>query len=73
MNKKLTIETISFVLLIIAFPVISNGTHHDRTAVWVVGLVCMVVAGLLPIVTRFMDHSKDEPRDMGLELDERAS
>ena len=73
MNKKLAIETISFALLIVAFPVISNGTDNDTKAVWVLGIAMMVVAGLLPIVTRFMDHSQDKPRDMGMELDERAS
>ena len=73
MNKKLTIETVSFVLLIVAFPVISQGTHHESRAVWVIGLLMTVVAGLLPIVTRFMDHGGDKPRDMGMELDERAS
>jgi hypothetical protein len=30
------------------------------------------VGGLLPIVTRFMDHSADKPTDMGMEFDERA-
>ena len=73
MNKKLTIETLSFVLLIVAFPVISHGTDNDTKGVWILGVVMMIVAGLLPIVTRFMDHSADKPRDMGMELDERAS
>jgi hypothetical protein len=73
MNNKLTIETISFVLLLVAFPVTSIGTHNDNTAVWVLGLVGLIVAGVLPVWTRFMDHSKDKPRDMGLEFDERAS
>jgi peptidoglycan/LPS O-acetylase OafA/YrhL len=73
MNKKLTIETIAFVLLIVAFPVTSAGTHHDNTAVWILGLLCLIVAGVLPVWTRFMDHSTDKARDMGLEYDERAS
>ena len=73
MDKKLAMETISFVLLIVAFPVISAGTDSDTTAVWVLGLVAIVVAGLLPVWTRFMDHSTDKPTDMGLEYDERAS
>ena len=73
MNKKLTIETISFVLLIVAFPVISSGTDNDTKAVWILGLAMMIVAGVLPIVTRFMDHRADKIRDMGLEFDERVS
>ena len=73
MNKKLTIETIAFVLLIIAFPVISIGTDNDNRAVWIIGLIALIVAGLLPIWTRFMDHSTDKPTDMGMEYDERTS
>lgn len=73
MNKKLTIETIAFALLIIAFPVISIGTHNDNRAVWIIGLIALIVAGLLPIWTRFMDHSTDEPTDIGMEYDERTS
>lgn len=73
MDKKLTIETIAFVLLIVAFPVTSAGTHHDITAIWVLGLLALVVAGILPVWTRFMDHGGDQPTDMGLEYDERVS
>ena len=73
MNKKLTIETIAFVLLIIAFPVISIGTDNDNPAVWIIGLIALIVAALLPIWTRFMDHSTDKPTDMGMEYDERVS
>ncbi len=73
MDRKLKLETLAFVLLIAAFPVISLGTDRDDTAVWVVGLGAMVVAGLLPIATRFMDHTDDEVRDMGVEFDERTS
>ncbi|MGZ4476318.1 MAG: hypothetical protein ACXVWW_11460 [Nocardioides sp.] len=73
MNKKLAIETLSFVLLIIAFPVISHGTDSDTRAVWILGIGLMILAGPLPIVTRSMDHSQDKVRDMGPELDERVS
>ncbi|MDH2414750.1 hypothetical protein [Nocardioides sp. CER19] len=73
MDKKLIIETTSFALLILAFPVISLGTDHDSTAVWILGLVAVVVAGVLPIWTRFMDHSTDQPTDMGMEYDDRTS
>lgn len=73
MNKKLAIETIAFALLIIAFPVISIGTHNDKPVVWIIGLIALVVAGLLPIWTRMMDHSTDKPTDIGMEYDERTS
>lgn len=73
MNKKLAIETISFVLLIVAFPVTSAGTDNDNEAVWILGLVALIVGGLLPVWTRFMDHSTDTPTDIGMEYDERTS
>jgi succinate-acetate transporter protein len=73
MDKKLQLETLSFVLLIVTFPVISLGATHNNTAVWVVGLIAVILGGLLPIWTRYMSHANDKPRDMGMEFDERAS
>lgn len=73
MDDKLKLETLAFVLLIVAFPVISAGSSHDVTWLWVVGLVAVVAGGLLPVWTRYMSHVKDKARDMGLEFDERAS
>jgi hypothetical protein len=70
---KLVTETIGLLLLFAAFPVTSLGTSRGSTVVWLLGLVCLVLGGLLPIVTRFMDHSADKPTDMGMEFDERAS
>lgn len=73
MDRKLKLETLAFVLLIVAFPVISAGTHHDREVVWAIGLASLVLGGVLPVWTRYMDHSGDQPRDMGLEFDDRTS
>jgi hypothetical protein len=72
-NDKLKSETVAFVLLLIAFPVISAGATDDRTWLWVLGLVAVVIGGVLPVWTRFMDHSGDKPTDMGMEFDDRAS
>jgi hypothetical protein len=70
---KLTAETIALVLLFAAFPLTSIGSMgHNTSALWL-GLLCVVLGGALPIVTRFMDHSKDKVRDAGLEFDDRAS
>jgi len=73
MDNKLQLETLSFVLLIVAFPVISLGSTHDNTAVWVIGLIALIIGGLLPIGTRFMSHLADRVRDMGMEFDDRTS
>jgi hypothetical protein len=70
---KLVTEGIALLLLFAAFPLISWGTMGGNTLVWVVGLLSLVGGGLLPIVTRYMDHSADKPTDMGMEFDERTS
>ena len=73
MDKKLQLETLAFVLLLAAFPVISVGTDRDNAAVWAIGFIAVVLGGLLAIWTRYMSHANDKPRDMGMEFDERAS
>lgn len=73
MDNKLRLETLAFVVLIISFPVISIGATHDHGAVWWTGLVVFLVASLLPVWTRYMDHSADKPRDAGMEFDDRIS
>lgn len=73
MDKKLGLETLSFVLLLAAFPVISVGATHGNSPVWWVGFLVFVMASLLPVWTRFMDHSRDKPRDAGMEFDDRTS
>jgi hypothetical protein len=70
---KLVTEGIALLLLFAAFPLTSLGASGGSTFVWVVGLLCLITGGLLPIVTRFMDHSTDKPTDMGMEFDERTS
>lgn len=73
MDNKLKAETISLVLLLIAFPVISFGATHGHAWVWWVGLAAFALASVLPVWTRWMDHSADKPTDMGMEMDERVS
>ena len=58
------ISTVLKVLLIVAFPVISLGSTHDAPAVWWTGFVAFVLAGLLPVATRYLDHSQDRARDV---------
>ena len=73
MDRKLKVETLAFVLLLVAFPVISAGTTYDSGALWWTGLLALVLGGVLPVWTRYMDHSTDKPRDMGIEFDDRPS
>lgn len=73
MDRKLKIETVSMVMLLVSFPTISIGATLDVAAVWAIGFAVFKVGALLPVITRFMDHSADAPRDAGLEFDERVS
>jgi len=73
MDRKLVAETVALVLLFAAFPIVSFGATNDNMVVWVLGLLCLVVGGVLPVVTRYMDHINDAIRDMGWEFDDRPS
>jgi hypothetical protein len=73
MDRKLQAETVSLLLLCAAFPIISFGATAGSTWVWVIGLATLVAGGLLPIITRYMDHSGDTIRDVGMEYDGRTS
>ena len=73
MDNKLKMETLSLVLLLVAFPVISFGSTRGSSVLWWIGLLIFVGGSVLPIWTRFMDHSKDAPRDAGIEFDDRTS
>lgn len=73
MDKKLQAESVSLVLLFAAFPLTSIGKMGNTQFIWWIGLLCLIAGGLLPIVTRFMDHTADTVRDVGIEYDDRTS
>ncbi len=73
MDRKLKAETWALLLLFAAFPITSWGTTAGNYAVWVIGFICLIAGGLLPIITRYMDHSTDTVRDTGMEFDDRTS
>jgi hypothetical protein len=73
MDKKLKAEIWALLLLFAAFPITSWGTTGDNRLVWWLGLLSLVVGGLLPVWTRYMDHSGDTIRDVGMEYDDRPS
>ena len=73
MDKKLKAEIWALLLLFAAFPITSWGTTAGNYLVWWIGFISLVAGGLLPIITRYMDHSGDTIRDTGLEFDDRTS
>lgn len=73
MDKKLISETVALLLLFAAFPIVSSGTTNGHGAVWWTGLISLIIGGVLPVLTRYMDHSHDTVRDVGIEFDDRTS
>jgi len=73
MDQKLKAECLSMLLLLAAFPITSFGTTGGNSLVWWIGLFSLVAGGVLPVMTRFMDHSTDTIRDTGMEYDDRPS
>jgi hypothetical protein len=72
-DKKLKAETLALLLLLAAFPITSWGTTAGNNLVWWIGFISLVAGGCLPIITRYMDHSRDAIRDVGMEYDDRTS
>jgi hypothetical protein len=73
LDRKLRSECLALLLLFAAFPLISLGATGGTGLVWWLGLGSLVLGGLLPVWTRYMDHSRDTIRDVGLEFDDRTS
>lgn len=73
MDSKLRSECLALLLLFAAFPIVSFGTSGDNRLLWWIGLLSLVLGGVLPVLTRFMDHSGDTIRDVGMEFDDRTS
>ncbi|HEY1267664.1 MAG TPA: EmrB/QacA subfamily drug resistance transporter [Candidatus Binatia bacterium] len=73
MDKKLQAEILALLLLFAAFPITSIGTTRGNALLWWIGLMSLVLGGVLPVWTRYMDHSRDTIRDFGMEFDDRTS
>lgn len=73
MDKKLKAETLALLLLLAAFPITSWGTTAGYYLVWWIGFISLIAGGVVPVMTRYMDHSGDKIRDVGMEYDDRTS
>lgn len=73
MDRKLLSECLAMLLLFAAFPIISIGATNGNAGLWWIGLSSLILGGALPVWTRFMDHSNDTVRDLGVEFDDRVS
>lgn len=66
--------SISLLLLLAAFPLISFGATYGPPIVWLLGLVLLLAGGLIPPVRRFLPSREPEapPTRAGLAEDERS-
>jgi hypothetical protein len=67
--RRFSVLNLAFLMLLVAIPMISFGALNDATALWVAGLIVLLIGFLIPIVLRFVHlvvKPKDEP-DVGEE------
>ena len=75
MMTRLAALSISLVLLLVAFPLISIGTTTGPPVLWWLGLVALALGGLIPPLRRFTSRSQTPPAptQIGLPEDDRVS
>ncbi len=54
-------RNVSFVLMLVAFPLISLGTMDGPPVLWWIGLAALTIASLMPPVMRFLPSK--EPKE----------
>lgn len=54
------VQAISFVLFLVALPLISFGTTDGAEGLWWTGLGMLIVAGILPPLARFVPLADDD-------------
>lgn len=71
---RLIALSLSLVLLLAAFPLISYGTTQGPAFLWWLGLLALAAGGAIPPVARFlMARLATPPSPIGLPEDERVS
>lgn len=72
--SRLAALSLSLVLLLVAFPMISLGSTLGPPLLWWLGLLALVVGGLIPPAARFLaaDQPAHAPTRAGMPEDERV-
>jgi hypothetical protein len=60
MNRQLALS-VSLLLLLAAFLLVSLGTTNDNPVLWQLGLGCLLLGGLIPPVGRFLGTGRPDP------------
>jgi hypothetical protein len=61
--RRATLLNLSFLLLLIALPVISFGSVREAPAVWGTGLALFFLGFAIPLVLRFIPSRPQPPED----------
>lgn len=74
-TNRLAALTVSLLLMLAAFPLISIGTTKGPPMLWWLGLAALGVGGLIPPVRRFLVRRQlpRPPNRSGMREDERVS
>ena len=72
--SRLAALSLSMVLLLAAFPLISLGTTEGPAVLWWLGLLALAAGGLIPPMRRFLATAEPEPppSPTGLADDDRV-
>jgi hypothetical protein len=65
LRNTTALQAISFVLFLVALPLVALGTMEDIPPLWWLGLLLLVVAGILPPASRFMGGDEEDEEDGG--------
>ena len=55
-------RSLSLLLMLAAFPLISIGTMGDRPLLWWLGLVVLALGAMIPPVLRYAPEERSEPK-----------
>lgn len=61
LNKRLLWQTVSFVLLLVAVPLVSIGTTGGNPLLGWLGFGALVLGGLIPPAQRLLDRKTTSP------------
>ncbi|MEX0906651.1 MAG: hypothetical protein WD604_02950 [Balneolaceae bacterium] len=58
--SKTSLLNIALIIMLVPFFLISIGTTEETSSLWWIGLICLVIGGIIPPVTRYAFGESDE-------------
>lgn len=63
MDKETKILSVALGLMLLSFPLTSFGTENEQPALWITGLVVLVLGALAAPVIRYLPAGSDDDDD----------